>query len=100
MFRLCFLHFVVLLFGLSAQAKSLNQQLFEEINKIKCQEASPQEIQTLRCQLTPAEQRTRDLDKLAESIVFTDISKCELGKLGCLERELQFILLLGRLKRF
>ncbi len=90
--RTVFIYLSFLFFSIAAKTKPFNQQIYEEIAKVKCQEVSEKELWILQCQLSPQKKVIRDLDRLAETIIFTDLANCESSRLECLQKEIKYIL--------
>jgi len=71
-------------------ATPFSQQLYEERNKIRCEIASASEISLLQCQLK-SNRTYKDLDKLSEHLVFSELATRELDSLKCLNAETEVI---------
>jgi hypothetical protein len=65
-------------------AKPVSQIIFEEQNKIKCTDASLDEINKLQCVNANAPKGFRDLDQTAEYLVFQPIAEKQSVQLTCL----------------
>lgn len=78
----------ILFLGVSQNlwGKPFSQQLYEERNNIRCENATSAEIETLQCQLK-SNRNFKDLDKLSEHIIFSDLADKERDRLKCLNTE-------------
>lgn len=88
----------------SQVSKPLSQQIYEEMKKTQCLQATPAELKALDCQCTlpPQDDKKNNLqamDDLAEKIVFSDMAKRESQQLSCLENETQLILKYSDIKQ-
>lgn len=77
----------------SVLAQAFNQQIYEEMYKVKCAKADAVEISALHCKTKTVQvPEELNLDSAAEHIVFTDLAIREQQRLSCLTETTKYLI--------